>query len=59
MKEQNNKGMKKNCLTLIRISLFCGGATSISSITRGVLGSQATAARHLITYKHTYIQFVV
>lgn len=35
-------------LTLIRISLVCGGATSISSITKGLLGSQATAALHLM-----------
>lgn len=36
-------------LTLMRTSLAWGGATSISSITRGLLGAQATAALHLIT----------
>lgn len=35
----------------MRISLACGGATSISSITRGLLGSHATAALHLMTYR--------
>lgn len=33
----------------MRTSLALGGATSISSITKGLLGSQATAALHLMT----------
>lgn len=35
-------------LTLMRTSLAWGGATSISSITKGFFGSQATAALHLM-----------
>lgn len=41
---------KRTFLTLMRSSLAWGGATSISSITRGLLGSQATAALHFIVY---------
>lgn len=37
--------------TLMRTSLARGGATSISSITTGFLGSQATAALHLMTWR--------
>lgn len=36
-------------LTLMRTSLAWGGATSISSITTGCWGSQATTALHLMT----------
>lgn len=43
--------LKFTPLTLMRTSLACGGATSISSITTGLLGSQATAALHLMTLK--------
>ena len=44
-----SKSWKRKSLTLMRSSLAWGGATSISSITRGLLGSQATAALHLMT----------
>lgn len=43
----------------MRISLVCGGSTSISSITKGLLGSQATAALHLMTCaRHTAIKSI-
>lgn len=35
----------------MRISLASGGATSISSITKGFLVSQATAALHRMTWR--------
>lgn len=40
-----------SALTLMRTSLASGGATSISSITKGFLVSQATAALHRMTWK--------
>lgn len=42
----------------MRTSLSPGGATSISSITRGLFGSQATAALHLITWREIQAQKV-
>lgn len=38
--------------TLTRTSPFFGGATSTSSILRGCLAAQATAALHLYSDKH-------
>lgn len=40
--------------TLTLTSPALGGATWISSITSGFLASQATAARHVITYETKY-----
>lgn len=48
-------------LTLMRTSWALGGATSTSSIVRGLPGSHATAALHLITWggKNTYLIYAI
>lgn len=45
------KTLLKCVFTLIRTSPAFGGATSTSSTESGLLGAQATAALHLITWK--------